>query len=781
MDAGRRTADLLERRPELEDAVAAVLDVDANRETWTFDDVPIDSGAFGELVSAGIVVDADGDGYRVADSEAVRRALDDDVEGGVGTDDASDGSQLALVRAPAAVENRAVGLLLAALAFFAAVRVYVAPAVFRGEHVVLTGNDPYYYLYLVESTVETHGLGWNLVADLPGTVTGGEPLLVATLGVFSGLLGGSGAAGTVLALYPVVAGLLVAVMLYVIAVRVTDDRRVGLASVLLLSVVPAHAFRTSLGYADHHAFDYVWLVLTALALVALLGGRANLRRGRTWLATAALAVGVSAQALAWEGGPLLLLPVAVVVTAQGLFSLRAGRSPLRDLAAPVVGLWAAAGLTLAAHAAFGWHGTSVAIAPLLVAVGATGVTSVSEGARRAGRTARELLAVEVAVAVLGLVGTWLAFPATWDVLVDVFGQVTRAGTSAEAQALIDASSLGFLLVIGPIFLVVAVASLAWGTVRLLRTDESLLVACTYAWFFLLLSLYQIRFLGEFAPFGALFAGLGFVWLAALVDLADPPAPFADGDPSLRGWLPGRPSPRTVGYLLALFVLVGGFGLLQSAIKVEQLTPDEEAYQTAAWIDEHAEAQGWETREEGYVLSRWFTNRMFNYFATGDSQSYGYARSNYQPFVVGVNETAAYEQVRDDVALVVTLDRGADQPTMQSLLHDRHGSHDGTAEGTGHFRARFASASGEYKVFEPVEGALLTGTASANASVRATTDVTVPGASFTYERRATANATGRFSLRVSYEGTYTVQVDGRTQEVVVSAAAVETGARIQLDG
>lgn len=71
----RGPVSLLEERPKLESALETVLDVDSDHEGWTFQDVAIDSGEFGELVSHEIVV-ADGDEYRVADPDAVRRALD---------------------------------------------------------------------------------------------------------------------------------------------------------------------------------------------------------------------------------------------------------------------------------------------------------------------------------------------------------------------------------------------------------------------------------------------------------------------------------------------------------------------------------------------------------------------------------------------------------------------------------------------------------------------------------------------------------------------------------
>ena len=68
-------ADLLTDRPEFEPALRDVLAVDERRDGWTFDDVPVDSGTFGELVSRG-VVESDGNEYRLADPAAVRAALD---------------------------------------------------------------------------------------------------------------------------------------------------------------------------------------------------------------------------------------------------------------------------------------------------------------------------------------------------------------------------------------------------------------------------------------------------------------------------------------------------------------------------------------------------------------------------------------------------------------------------------------------------------------------------------------------------------------------------------
>lgn len=128
------------------------------------------------------------------------------------------------------------------------------------------------------------GTPWSL----PAGVATGEPLLVTTLWLGSLLFSGSEvAADHVVAWYPVLLALLTGVLVYGITVRASRDPRIGLAAVALLAVTPAHAFRTSVGFADHHAFDVFWLSLTAYALlVVLTGSDGTALPGRTRLCSA---------------------------------------------------------------------------------------------------------------------------------------------------------------------------------------------------------------------------------------------------------------------------------------------------------------------------------------------------------------------------------------------------------------------------------------------------------------------------------------------------------------
>ncbi|RMB23586.1 oligosaccharyl transferase STT3 subunit [Haloplanus aerogenes] len=217
--------------------------------------------------------------------------------------------------------------LLLALALVVLVRLPTIQEVFRDDWIVLASNDPYLYRYLVDQALLNGPL-----PSLPDRAVQGEPLLVAALSVAAWPFGaGTWGSGFVVAWYPVVAAVLTAAFVYGAAARLTGDVRVGLAAAGLLAVTPAHAYRTAPGVADHHAFDYVWLALTALAVIELLAR--SERDRRTWLASGALAVAVAAQALAWEAAPLLLVPLA---PALGLVALVEIRRPGPERLAPVV-------------------------------------------------------------------------------------------------------------------------------------------------------------------------------------------------------------------------------------------------------------------------------------------------------------------------------------------------------------------------------------------------------------------------------------------------------------
>jgi len=765
MADGSRVAELLDDRPDLESPLREILAVDEEHDAWTFDDIPVESGAFGELVSRGVVEKEDGD-YRLAAPDAVRRALEGTGEGVTSTvteADAADGESGVSggFSAPSAdvdvdvnvgVDYRAGGLLAGTLAFVAIWRAFNVGSVFRDEHVVLGANDPYYYRYWVEQVLAGNvGLG-----ELPGAVAKGEPLLVATLSVISRLFGGLDASGAVLAVYPVVGALIGALCLYVIALRLTADRRVGLAAIALLAITPGHALRTALGFADHHAFDYVWLAVTALSLVVLAGvrGREDLSR-RTGLVALGLGIGVAGQALAWEAGPLLLVPVAGFVALRVLLDARAGRSPLVAMAPTLAGLALGALLAALGHTLLDWHTPAVAFAPGLLLAGGSLVTAVVEGLFRLDRSVREIAGIEALAGIVGVAAAWVAVPELSDGLGRGLDGLFRSDAIAETQALLSGDSFGFLLLFGFV-LVLAFPALAWASYAVYAGDGDApwLAASVYGWYFLALASIQVRFVGELALFTALFAGVGFVWLAARIDLAASSELFNDDDREFDRWVPDRPDRSTLAAFVVLFLLVGGLGMVQSVIKVEQVTTGEERYETAIWMAEYAEEHGLEGQET-YVLSSWPDNRMYNYFVSGNSRSYSYAQSTYGEFVTATDPNAMYQTLRDRAAFAVLGPLDSNEQSIHAQLYDRYGNSGGGQTTTEHYRAVFVSPGGSYKVFQPVAGAILVGNAEPNATVEISANVSVPNDSFSYEQQASTVESGWFELRVPYPKEYEV--------------------------
>ncbi|RXK47464.1 STT3 domain-containing protein [Halorientalis pallida] len=776
----RDAAETLTERPELASALESVRPVDDDAETWTFEDVPIDSGTFGELVAADLVEKVDGE-YRLPD--ATRRALDGDTDDATAT---QEGADLDLSLPSFDVDRRAAGALAGALAVVVLFRtVFSYGAVFRDGAVVLSGNDPYAYRYIVESLL-TQGSGFDaaLLSDMP--MMNGEPLTVATLYWLADLFGGTAsAAGTLMAWYPVASALVTAVLLYVIAVRLTDDRRVGLAAVVFLATTPAHAIRTSLGFADHHAFDYPWLVLSALALIVLADrGDDAYRDPRAWLAGLGLGIGVTGQILAWDYGAALVVPVALVVALTVVLDVNADRSPL-EANAPLIGGLAIAAVTVrTVHGEVGWHTDFTVAVPLLLAVGTVGVVVAGEAVHRLELPSLTMVGAEV-------VGTVAAVFLVPVVVTDFW---TRAGDRAdrffatrnivETQPLLSGDFTWFLLL--GLVLVLALPPLVWGSRRAAEGAKGWLVGSVYAWYFLVLAAVQVRFVGELAAFTALFGGLGFVWLAHWVDLTAVPKPFAEDSMSARSGVdesatdggPGTlrlPTAREAGLLVALFLLVGGVGVLQTPIKTSQITIDGGAYESAAAIDDHAAAANLSYPDD-YVLSQWGRNRMYNYFVNGESRSYGYARQQHRTLYSSTNESVWYRSHRNRVGYVVTESVANSNATSASLftrLDDGFGSRRSPVAGLAHFQAVFAADSGDYKSFRLVPGATITGTGPANATTTLSQSVDVPGASFTYERQVRTNAAGEYGVTVPYPGEYTLW----NETVTVSERNVAAGQRV----
>ncbi|MFC6988178.1 hypothetical protein ACFQJD_04630 [Haloplanus sp. GCM10025708] len=526
--------------------------------------------------------------------------------------------------------------------------------------------------------------------------------------------GGTWASGAVVAWYPVVAAAATGLCVYGIATRLTGDVRSGLAALSLLAVTPAHAYRTSIGVADHHALDYVWLSLTVLAVVDLLAR--DRERRETWLVAGLLGLGLAGQTLSWEAAPLLFFPL---VPSLALVALVEARRDGSDRLAPIVGgLGVAAVLAHGVHLLAGWQYAETVYALDLLFLGGLGLCGLVAAVDRGGWSWRVLLGFEAAFGVVAAVA-WRYVPGLSARLARGLAFFRPGRSIGELSSLGSAyGAFGPLLILGfTPFL--AVPTLLWAVRRGWRRSEAgWLVVSVYAVFFGALAVVQRRFAGEAAPFLAVLGGVGFVALAAWFDLVRVPAPLrSDRDSPPAAVDDIRVPDRTRLLLLGGFGAVAvGTGGLYTALIDRLLVIDDASYRAARWMHDHAEERGWEF-PENYVLSKWGRNRMYNYFVNGEARGYGYAQRNYEDFLFSSEGREWYRRFAGRVGFVVTRDLphlgGVHPARLQARLHERYGSASERYGGVAHFRAVYAADDGSRKVFTLVPGATIEGSADAD--------------------------------------------------------------------
>ncbi|MDZ5811654.1 hypothetical protein U4E84_09900 [Halorubrum sp. AD140] len=541
--------------PEAEDALAALVERDAAGEPWTFAEIALDSGRFGELVSRDLATSVD-DGYRLQHPEAIRAALEttaaaEDVTAAPVTDEASGTDGIGETRTGGvrmnelmAVDPTTVAGLVGALFAVAAARLVAAPAVLRDGFVVSPANDTYFFRYWQERlAARASGIfDVGLFADMGGAAST-RPLSHAINWWVTVALGGVEAAPMVAAWLPVVTAVVLGYVVYRLARLLTGDVRVALAAVLFYGLAPANVVYTSVGFLDHQAHQYLWLGLLVLALTALAADtarrvhtsiqresasgspvRAHATDPTMWAIAAGLAVTVAASTHLWGGSPLTFIPVAAVVGLRVALDVRHDVSPAFGNAPLVGGLSVGAALALAAHHWLGWHETIAAATPLLVAGGATAAVVVGEGWRRTELPAKGLVGLEVVVAIGGLLAYRALRPQ----------DIARFRTRAEdlffregATETVSLFSPDFAVVFGPLiqlglgfyFAIAVLAVATWAIVR--RYEPGWLVVVCFAWYYTLLATIQVRFAGQLAIFIAPFAGIGLVYLLSALDIIRP--------------------------------------------------------------------------------------------------------------------------------------------------------------------------------------------------------------------------------------------------------------------
>ncbi|WP_440771390.1 MFS transporter [Natronorubrum sp. DTA28] len=795
-----------EDRDDGAQALETVLAVDADHDGWTFDELPLDSGTFGELVSRDIVTKDDGE-YRVSSREGVRAGLE-------GRDVSVDRSRSASgISSPIALDPRAAVGLVGVLGLLLVSRLWTYGSVFRGDEVVSPANDPYYYRYWTEALLaESSGItDTSVITSLPEGAAERRPLTHSTHWFFAELLGGDQwAADMVAAWLPVVGTVLLGIVVYWLAVVVSDDVRIGLASVILLALTPAHAVYTQIGFLEHRVHQYLYLGVTLLTLAWLavdLRRRAlestpraavvgHLRSPWTWLATVVLGIAVTLSMFAWGGSIVMLVPLTAYVGLKVAIDARAGLSPAASTAPILCGLALGAALGAVLHFRLGWHDRFTAVVPLLVIAGIVAVACLGELWRRLEWHTGVLVGVQVLLAGAGLFAFRRVRPEEWTRMAeradDLFFR-EGAQETASLLAVENAVVLGPLTQFGLGFYlgIIVLGWACWVAVR--RYEPGWLLLAVYAVCWLALAAIQGRFAAQLAIPISVLGGMGLVWLLSWTHVARDPVPFrerGDGDvetgsEAARGTVADggerRPSlvvpgdAKTLVTLVWIVLLVCGMSLFFIPSMLAETTHSDAQFEATAVIDDHATEADREYPET-FVFSEWGDNRLYNYFVNGESESYAYAEANFEPFVFSDDPDGWYEEFAErDVGYVVTTDLDGEfaETTSQTQLHDDLGTGGEETEPLAHYQTIYVGE--DATAFAVVPGATITSTAPPGETVVVATEVEVSGETISYEREVTAGGDGSLEVTVPYAGEYAVG-DGTVE---VSEEAVENGETVQV--
>ncbi|AHF99639.1 hypothetical protein HALLA_13450 [Halostagnicola larsenii XH-48] len=801
-----RAARFCEERADGEETLEILLETDAVHETWTFDDLPVDSGTFGELVSRDLVAKIDGE-YRVSSREGVRAGLEGESIEAVDDEPGREFSS------PIDVDGKTTLAVLGSLVFLVAMRLLNAPSVFRDGTILSPGNDPYYYRYWMERLLaESNGpTDISLLSEMPGSAPNVRPLTHATNWFLAELVGPDAVA----AWLPVVATLLLGVLVYWLAVIVTDDVRVGIASVVLLALTPVHAVYSGVGFLEHRLHQYLWLGVTLVAFAWL---AVDLRRRRardpdpdrnpdqrlsqplrdhlqdtwTWVAAVALGVGLSFSALAWGGSVLMFVPASAYVGLKVAMDARDGVSPAAAAAPIVAGLLVASALTGFLHFRWGWHDAFVAIVPVLTVAATLVIAALGEVWVRLEWPTAGLVGLEVVLAAAGIFLFRRLRPAEWARLAERADDLFFRSGYTESASLFSAD---LAVIHGPmsqlgIQFYVALVVLIWTCwVAYKRYEPAWLLLSVYVVFWVAMAAIQVRFAAQLAVPLSVLGGLGLVHLTAWVDLARLPVPFREDSESTRAGPLDRPSTRatdadggesepniilptdasTVVYLGIIALIVCGMSLIFVPSLVAQTAHTDGQYEVATAIDDHAEEIDREY-PQNFVLSEWPDNRMYNYLVNGESDSYGYANAYFDEFQAGDDPDGWYDQFRsDDVGYVVVGDTDASVPDNATAhqLHDDLGT--GGEDGDALARYQLLATSENTSAFAVVPGATIETATDADGPVTVATEQQIDGESITYEREVQPED-GALEVTVPYAGEYAI--DGET--VTVEQADVLEG-------
>lgn len=438
-----------------------------------------------------------------------------------------------------------------------------------------------------------HRLQHDPLAFFPG---GAEvpwpPLFDAVVGALAWLLADgvpmSPGVEVIAALASPIFGAATVFVVYRLAFRLFDGKTAALAAVLL-AVLPGPFFVfSSLGFADHHAFE---ILLATLLLAAVLEA---LDTGRPWKAGLTLGLYL----LAWNGAALLVALLAV--WAAFLIALRSDRAAARVLARTVLSMFALAAVAVLLF----WSALPQAVLDLASLAGGSLLLVVALWVGRV--PSRGLKAG--ALALLGsaaLGGVWWLAPRIWS---ESLGRLVPSGAElsvSEMRPLLLGLDGRFSLlpawtVLGPIFFLflAAWAAFAVEVYRRPTADRSLLLAWSGA--LLALTLLQFRFAASLGPSCAILVAWGAVCFVGAVE-----ASAAAG--GLR-----RTGRSAVAWAVVLLLAVYPSALMAYRQGAQDRGPGDGWWEALTWLREETPSPG-DPAQYG-VLAWWDYGSLITYQA-----------------------------------------------------------------------------------------------------------------------------------------------------------------------
>ncbi len=792
------TNEFLTDYPEIEDALTDLITLDERQETWTFDETELDSGRFGELVSRQIVKRIDNE-YQLAHRKAVQAAINNEP-----LDSGHSETTMQFPTVPEPPDLSTLGGVLFALVVVVVGRAWTYNSVFQGDYMISPSNDAYFYRYWQAQLLEksTGVTDVSVIASLP-TGARSRPFTHAANWWLAELLGGTqGAADLVAAWLPVIGAIGLGIVIYAATVTLTDDTRIGVVAVTLLGLTPVHIVYTSLGFLEHRLHQYFWLSVMAFALIWLarestrhteLGDDRVLINGYlsspvTWVVAAILTISVIVSPYPWAGSTLVFVPLALYFTVRAIADVQKGVSPVLANLPVIVAVTVGSLVALYPHVQWGWHQSTAFLAytPVLVAGGIVTIASVGEVWHRLGLPTSVLAGIEAVTAII-------IFRLFTQFRPDQVGRIrSRIDSLLYRETAVETASLFSDVIVGPLsqlgatfyLAVIPLGLMSWAMVRRYRPEW--LVPAVFGWWFLLIAAIQVRFAAHLSMFLCIFGAITIVYLFAAIDLISQPSVFAtdsrrdqsaekrlissensstDADERVIDRV--KSDPRLLAYGLGIGMLILSSNFIFAPSLLYQTTYSDAEVGAVAEIETHATAADREY-PDNFVLSRWGKNRMYNYFVNGEARSYGFARGNFEQFLLSPDPDEQYQRLGGRTGYVVVPGNPVAENTTHEILYTDLGAGENA---TAHYQLLYAED--EIRVFALVEGAIITTSVGSGENVSVSTEVRTADQRFEYSRTATADETGTISVRVAYPGEYEVG----DQTITVTDSEVRNGTAV----